>query len=583
MQEPLVHARLLEGAVTEVDQPGLSAVREATVNCPRRFPGRATFRRDLLAGLNSALSSVPDGMVCGLLAGVNPIHGLYACMAGPIAGGLLTSTQLMMITTTAAAALGAGQALYDVPFEERAGALVLLVVMVGLFQVMFGALKMGRLTRFVSFSVMTGFVSGIAVRAILTQLDTLTGLQSTGANVVTRAFDLFTNITRADLATVCMAALTAGLVVVLTRTRLGRSGTIIAIAIPSLIVWLIGLHSVRTIQDIGEIPRGIPMLAIPRLSYFSTELVSSAFAIAIVILVQGAGVSQSAPNPDDSEREPSRDFIAQGVGNLASGLLQGLPIGGSLSTTALSIASGAASRWAAIMSGVLMAAIVVIFPALTERVVMPALATLLIYASAKAIRYDSIRAVRVAGLPSITAAVVTFLATLMLPIQVAVGIGIMLSAVIYVYVSSANVHLVELIEREDGDVMEVPLDRKLRSNRVTVLDAYGSLFYAGARTLERQLPPPEGSDAAVVILRLRGRISLGATLVAVLASYADKLSARGGRLYLSGLSPGALRELADWQKLELQGPVYAFGVTPIIGESTRAARADAEAWLLRVS
>jgi len=583
MQEPLVHASLPAGSATDVDQPGLSTIRDAALYRARHFPARATLRQDVVAALNSALSSVPDGMVCGLLAGVNPIHGLYACMAGPIAGGLLSSTQLMMITTTAAGALGAGQALYDVPFDQRAGALLLLVVMIGLFQLLFGVLKMGRMTRFVSFSVMTGFVSGIAVRAILTQLDTLTGLQSTGANVLARTLDLFANLTRADLATVGMAALTAVLVIVLTRTRLGRSGTILAIAIPSLVVWLVGLHTVRTILDIGEIPRGIPMFAMPRASYFSLDLVSSAFAIAIVILVQGAGVSQSAPNPDGTEREPSRDFIAQGAGNIASGLLQGLPVGGSLSTTALSIASGAASRRAAILSGLMMAVIVVVFPALTEQVAMPALATLLIYASAKAIRRDSIRAVRVAGRPSIVACVVTFIGTLTLPIQAAVGIGIVLSAVIHVYVASADVHLVELIERDDGEVVEVPLDRKLRSARVTVLDAYGSLFYAGARTLERQLPPPEGSHAAVVILRMRGRTSLGATLIAVLAGYAEKLSAVGGRLYLSGLSPGALRELVDWQKLDLKGPVHAFEVTPVIGESTRAARADAEAWLLGVA
>jgi SulP family sulfate permease len=154
---------------------------------------------------------------------------------------------------------------------------------------------------------------------------------------------------------------------------------------------------------------------------------------------------------------------------------------------------------------------------------------------------------------------------------------------LYVYISSGDVSVVELIERESGEVAEVPLERELRSNRVTVLDVYGSLFYAGARTLERQLPLPLGSRNAVVVLRLRGRTALGATLLDVLAGYAERLAAAEGRLYLSGLHPNALRELAGLKKFDINGPVRAFEATSVLGESTRLARADAEAWSIAMS
>src|SRR6188768_1479944 len=97
----------------EIDQPELSALREAVINYLPKSPPRSLVRRDGLAGLTAALASVPDGMACGLLAGVNPLYGLYACMAGPIAGGLFASSQLMIVATTSAAALMAGQALAD--------------------------------------------------------------------------------------------------------------------------------------------------------------------------------------------------------------------------------------------------------------------------------------------------------------------------------------------------------------------------------------------------------------------------------------------------------------------------------------
>src|SRR5215218_5412643 len=103
---------------SEVDQPGLGELREAVATRARRklpdlagLPRGAALREDGLAGLNSALSSVPDGMASGILAGVNPIYGLYACMVGPIVGGIFSSTSLMVVATTSASALAAGQTL----------------------------------------------------------------------------------------------------------------------------------------------------------------------------------------------------------------------------------------------------------------------------------------------------------------------------------------------------------------------------------------------------------------------------------------------------------------------------------------
>src|SRR5688572_32540178 len=143
---------------TEISQPGLGELREVVANHLRGLPLRGSLRQDGIAGLNSAVSSVPDGMASGILAGVNPIYGLYACMVGPIAGGIFSSTRLMIIATTSAASLSAGQALGGLQGEKRDSALFLMVVLIGALQVLFGLLRAGQLTRFVSYSVMTGFV-----------------------------------------------------------------------------------------------------------------------------------------------------------------------------------------------------------------------------------------------------------------------------------------------------------------------------------------------------------------------------------------------------------------------------------------
>lgn len=564
----------------QVDQPGLGELRAAVAtHLRKRLPGRSTLRGDAVAGLSLAVANVPDGMANGLLVGVIPIHGLYATMVGPIVGGLASSTQLMVITTTAAASLTASQSLAGLPAERRTAALFLMVVLVGAFQLLFGALGFGKLTRFVSFSVTTGLLTGISALLVMSQLPTVAGYEATGSNKVAQAADVLVNVGDVDLATLAMAAVAIALAILLPRTRIGAFGRLVAIVVPSAIVALAGLESVRIVSDVGEIPGGVPLPTLPSLSDLSPGLVTGALSVAIVILVQGVGVSQSVQNPDGKRTSVRRDMLAQGAANVASGLFRGLPVGGSLSATALGVIGGAQTRWASVLAGVWMAVLVIGLPGLVSYVVMPALGALLILAGAGSIKPRTLRAVWYTGWPSRMAAVTTFLSTLFLPIQVAVGIGVVLSALLYVNESSADVSIVELVERDDGRLEEREPAPRLRGDAATVLDVYGNLFYAGARTLEQRLPRPGGERGAVVVLRLRGRTTLGATLVDVLGHYADELHAAGGRLYLSGIDPGAREQVARTGKLGLDGPVRLFESTAIRGESTRAALSDAEGWL----
>ena len=141
-------------------------------------PKPGTLKKDAVAGLPGAIGSVPDGMASAVLAGVNPVYGLYASFAGPIAGGLTASTRLMVITTTTAAALAAGSALSSIEAAGRPASLFLIVLFAGAFMVVAGLLKLGRYTRFVSHSVMIGFLTGVAANIIFGQLPDLTGVEA---------------------------------------------------------------------------------------------------------------------------------------------------------------------------------------------------------------------------------------------------------------------------------------------------------------------------------------------------------------------------------------------------------------------
>ncbi|HKO56985.1 MAG TPA: SulP family inorganic anion transporter [Thermoanaerobaculia bacterium] len=563
-----------------VDQPGLRELREAVANHLRRLPGRRSLRQDAVAGLNGAINNVSDGMANAALVGVNPLYGLYATMIGPIIGGLFSSTQLMMITTTAAASLTASQALTGIDPAARENSLFVLVVITGIFQLMAGMLGFGRLARFVSYSVITGLLAGISVLLIISQIPTITGYRPQATTKIVQAFEVLENARSLDRWPLVVGLVALGLALFLPRTPLGNLGRLLAIVLPSMAVAFGGLSSVPTVRSAGEIGGGVPEPSLP--SFVAAfNLLTGALSLTLVTLVQGIGVSQTLTNPDGASTSASRDFVANGCANVVSGLFRGLPVGGSVSSTALNVVSGAMTRWSTIFAGLWMAIIVVTIPRLVGYIAIPALAALLILAGARGLKPADLQSIWQAGWRSRLAASTTFLAAILLPIQAAVGIGVVLAAILYVNDASTDIKLVELTQRPDGRIEERRPPPSLRSNEVMVLDVYGQLFYAGARTLGNLLPTARGTERPVVILRMRGRKSFGATLVEVLSGYARQIGAAGGRLYVTGLSDEAHEEASRSRKLMFSGPVEVYRGTAILGESTRKALDSAEGWLVQ--
>ena len=541
-------------------------------------PQRSALKTDALAGLPGAIGSVPDGMAASVLAGVNPIHGLYASFAGPVAGGLTASTKLMVITTTSAAALAAGSALENVSPEDRPGALFLLTLIAGAAMIAAGLVRLGRFTRFVSHSVMIGFLSGVAVNIIVGQIPDLTGAQAEGSVALQKAWDVVTHPSRIEPASVLAGVTAFAIIVLLARTRIATFGAVVALAVPTVAVVLLDAD-VAQVEDQGEIPRGIPLPAWPQLSAFSLSLLAGALAVAAIVLVQGVGVAESAPNEDGSRSDANADFIAQGLGNVGSGFFQGQPVGGSVGQTALNRAAGARTRWAAIFSGLWMVLILAAFSGVVGAVVMPTLAALLIFAAAGSLRFGAITTIWRTGPTSQIAIATTFVATLLLPVAAAVGLGVVLSLLLQLNQAALDLKVVELVPGDDGRLEEHPAPLRTTSHAVTLIDVYGSLHYAGARTLQHHLPDPTGTTNPAVVLRMRGRSTLGATFFTVLASYATQLADVGGRLYVSGVDPVLMAQTRRTGTITDDGPVQLYEASPVVGESSLQAFHDAEAWV----
>ena len=536
---------------------------------------------DLLAGLTFALVNIPQAMAHALLAAVNPVLGLYTLMLAIPVGAVFTSAVFMNVSTTSALAVASGDVMLAYPSGSRATVLVTLVLLIGVFQVTLGLLRMGWITRFIPFSVMTGFMTGVAVLIVIGQLGSFTGYYSDYSGKVAQVADLLLNRQSILWPTLAVGILTIFLVYWLGKTRFSKFALVLALVIASgtavLLNYFFGIN-IELVRDISEVPSALPRLVLPDLTLIS-QLILPAISIGIIGLVQGAGVSQTFPNPDGKFSDTSRDFFGQGTANLAAGLFGGIPAGGSSSGTALIVSAGGRSRWANIFAGLCVAGIVVLFANLVELVAMPALAGLVIIAGIQMVNVSSIQTVWQTNRVSRTVMVVTFVSTLVMPLQYAVLVGVVIAILMFVLQQSNTLRIVEWDARQAGWPVEKPAPAKLESNTITVLYIYGNLFYAAADTLEKSLPVVEDARRPVVILLLRGYDDIGATVIGVLQRYTEALQLNGGKLVLAGVSLALRDQLQRTGILNLIGDGNIFPATQTIGESGNVALEAAREWM----
>lgn len=539
---------------------------------------RKILINDLIAGLVMAMVQIPGAVANGILAGVNPVFGLYSMIVGTTVAAIFTSSVIMNVDSTSATALATGEAVGGFSTEEQLGYLVVLGILVGLFMLVFGLLKLGFLVRFISNAVMTGFLSGLGVLTILGQVGDLTGYYSDAGNKVFRTIDTLIHFQEIYLTSLAIGVLTIAIIILVERTRFNRYSLIVALVVSTVLVLVLDLETIAVVGDSTEIPRSLPIPRLPNLALVPA-MILPALAIAIIALVQAAGVSQSVPNPDGQYPDPSGDFRGQGIANILAGSTGAIPVGGSLSGTTLIKNIGGISRWANIFTGLIAAIIVLIFAPLIEILPMPALAGLLIMVGVSMINTHRIETVWNTGSAPVAIMVITFAFTLFTPIQVAVLVGILLHILIYVFRSAEAVRIERIYMQPDGSYIEAETPTDLPSGEILILNPIGSLFFAGAAEFEEHLPEVGDAHGSVVIIRLRDRDETGSTFIRILERYANALKAHGNLLMLTGLNKHVLEQLERTDLIELIGEENIFPAEPRFGAAVDKAVRVAETWM----
>lgn len=533
---------------------------------------------DAIAGFTNAVVNIPDSIAAAVLAGVNPSYAFNAIMVGTPLGALFTSSAFMSLGPTSAMMLTVGTALAAYSADTALTAMVTLTILVGIFMLIMGLLKLGSITRFISNAVMVGFLTGLAVLIILGQLGDLTGFFSDASGTLPKTLDLLLHPTGIDPQTTAIGLMTLLIIILLGHTRVRSFSLVLALVITSALVVLLGWDSVEVVGDLGDISGGLPDLALPDLSMV-VALIPSALAVGLIGLIQAAGVSQGTPNPDGNYPDASGDFRGQGIANIATGFLSGLPVGGSLGGTGVVTGAGARSRWANIFTGLFFAILILLFGNLVELAAMPAVAAILIYVGYEIIDPVEIMQVSDTSWAARLVMIFTFLVTLVLSIQAAVLLAVVLSFLFHLITSASEVRVVELVQDEQGDFeVQEPPD-ELPDHNSTLLTFHGGRFFAAAYKMGDLLPSAVKAQRAVVIIRLRGKDSIGSTFIQIMERYSAALQNNGGKLMFSGVSENVYEQLEKTEMIELLGEENIFPDSSRLLYSSKQALKAANTWL----
>jgi SulP family sulfate permease len=353
----------------------------------------------------------------------------------------------------------------------------------------------------------------------------------------------------------------------------------IVLVVISLLAHVFNIDSLKLVGEESPIPERIPTFEIPDIVK-DPNIIISAFALALIGFIQGAGVSQMRPNPDGKYPSESGDLRGQGIANIGIGLFSGIPVGGSVSASSLFRSAGGRSRWSFFLSGILIAVLVFFFSILIEKIPLSVFAALLIVTGYDALNKDEITTIWNTSLKSRTVMLFAFITTLVLPVQIAVLLSVVLTFLLHVVRASNRINLVS-IEPDSKWYHETPLPKKLESNKVMGIRPYGSLFFAGAYVMKDILPSATDAKRSVVIFILRGKEEVGSTFINVIREYQEELKERESKLILLGVSDGVYEQLERTGMVELLGKENVHKANEYMGKTFQKVWDDAEEWAQR--
>jgi len=545
------------------------------------------IKSDVIAGFATAVFSIPEGMAYAKLAGVNPIYGLYSGIVATIAAAMTTGTVLMVSTVTSAIAVTTHSVLNIAGIEpaNASNALFTLTFLVGIVMLTLGLFRLGRLIDFVSNAVMTGFLVGVSVIIIVGELGNLVGIAGHQEKKIVEIFDWIKDFHHWDPNT-CLIGFGSIVLMLLLRAlpKIKEAAALIVLLTFTLVVYLNHWDTVVLISGVSSVANSLPSFIIPDFSLMP-RLAVGAVSVTLVALTQGTAVSTAIPNPDGSEPSHSRDFVGEGIGNIAGSFFQSMGTGGSLSRTAISVGAGARSRLAGVSSGFWLIVLVLLLGRMIEHIPVASIAGVLCVIAGGIIheRSSDIKLIVTTSLASTLVMVATFLASLFIPLQWAIFLGAALSLLFFVYTSATKIRLVQWVQTKEGYFMKKNVPKRLSLGQLIILDYEGNCFFGEVPAIKKLMPSTIGVHGSVIIWRMRGCEDVHSTFLKWLKRFVEEFHSGNNQFMLEGVEPHVMKQLKKTSIIESIGKENVFPAHPGIFVTLNRAIDVANQWISKHS
>jgi len=493
---------------------------------------RRNFFADLIAGITVGLVALPLAMAFGIASGVTPQAGIYTAIVGGFFVSLLGGSRIQIGGPTGAfVVIVAG-----IIMRHGLSGLLMVTMMAGLILIFLGLTGLGNAVKFIPRPIVIGFTNGIALLIALTQVKDFFGLaaRDVPSEFFQRVRVLVQYLPTLDAATVTLGLLSLAVILLVPRWLPRVPGSIAALLAGTAAVFALHLPVATIGSAFGGIPAGLPHFAVPQ---FRPDLIlpllPSALTVAILAAVESLLSAVVADSMLGDRHNSNAELVAQGVANLFTPLVGGIPVTGAIARTATNFRSGARSPVSGIVHAFTLLMILLVFAPLAKFVPLATLAAVLFVVAYNMGEWREIGGILRLDVTDIAVWLVTFALTVMADLTVAVEVGMSLAALLYIYRVSQTTTVATVTSEYIAQGRPHILQDKDVPPYVTILRIHGPFLFGVSDKLA-----DETADlsrfAPIVILRLRNMTAIDATGLHALKVLHDRLKKSGRTLLLCG-------------------------------------------------
>lgn len=513
----------------------------ALFDCLKHYSGRQ-FTKDLVSGVIVAIIALPLSIALALASGVSPEQGIYTAI---IAGFLISffggSCVQIAGPTAAFATIVAG-----IVAQHGMGGLALATVMAGVILILMGVLRLGSLIRFIPYTITTGFTAGIAVTIFIGQWKDFFGVTYADKPIETmeKAACFFRNLGTVNVWAVLVGAVCLAILILWPKVNRLIPGSLIAVLVGIAMVQLLELP-VNTIGDLYTISNRLPSFTLPDFSFSTMEsMISSAFTIAILAAIESLLSCVVADGMVATHHNSNTELIAQGIGNIGSALFGGIPATGAIARTATNIKAGAKSPVSGMIHSLTLLAILMAFAQYAQQIPLAVLAGILTVVCYNMSEMHTFSRLLKGPRQDAAVLVITFLLTVFVDLVVAVEVGVVLAALLFMgrmaQISDVSAIKNELLDDDSEDSGDRSTAKLNIPEGVEVFDVKGPFFFGAVEQFKDQVLKTLEHDTKVVILRMRLVPALDATGLNVLSDFCHQCREHGCTLLVCGVQPQPL-------------------------------------------